>query len=41
MGPGVQPLRSVLEGRARPKVAELMPYYKDLVDEFLPEPLKW
>ena len=29
------------KGAPRPKVDELMPYYKDLVDEFLPEPLKW
>jgi inositol oxygenase len=29
------------KGAPRPKVDELMPYYKELVDEFLPEPLKW
>jgi inositol oxygenase len=29
------------KGAPRPKVDELMPYYRDLVDEFLPEPLKW
>jgi inositol oxygenase len=29
------------KGAPRPKVDELMPYYKDLVEEFLPEPLKW
>jgi inositol oxygenase len=29
------------KGAERPNVAELMPYYKDLVDEFLPDPLRW
>ena len=29
------------KGAPRPNVEELMPYYKDLVQEFLPEPLKW
>ena len=29
------------KGAERPNVDALMPYYKDLVDEFLPEPLRW
>jgi len=29
------------KGAPRPKVADLMPYYEDLVKEFFPEPLNW
>jgi inositol oxygenase len=29
------------KGAPRPKVDELMPYYEDLVKEFLPDPLNW
>ena len=29
------------KGAPRPKADELMPYYRELVDEFLPEPLRW
>ncbi len=29
------------KGAPRPKADELMPYYEELVNEFLPEPLKW
>jgi len=29
------------KGDERPNVDELMPYYKDLVNEFLPDPLRW
>jgi inositol oxygenase len=29
------------KGAPRPNADELMPYYKDLVDEFLPDPLRW
>jgi inositol oxygenase len=29
------------KGDARPNVAELTPYYKDLIDEYAPGKLRW
>jgi inositol oxygenase len=29
------------KGAPRPDVQALMPYYKDLVQEFFPTPLRW